>query len=76
MPGIARLDDDRNIRAPVSVTLEVTLEAEGHARAVFPDVLTGETGVNTGRDATTGAAILSVATPIRRGDQVMGVVAV
>jgi hypothetical protein len=71
MPGIARLDDDRNNRAPVSVTLE----AEGQARAVFPDVLTGETGVNTGRDATTGAAILSVAPPIRRGDRVMGVVA-
>jgi len=51
------------------------VDAEGLARAVFPDALTGETGVNTGRDATTGAAIFSVATPIRRGDQVMGVVA-
>ncbi len=51
------------------------VDAEGLARAVLPDALTGETGVNTGRDATTGAAIFSVATPIRRGDQVMGVVA-
>jgi len=51
------------------------VDAEGLARAVFPDALSGETGVNTGRDATTGAAIFSVATPIRRGDQVMGVVA-
>jgi two-component system sensor histidine kinase ChvG len=51
------------------------VDAEGLARAVFPDALTGETGVNTGRDATTGAAMFSVATPIRRGDEVMGVVA-
>jgi two-component system sensor histidine kinase ChvG len=51
------------------------VDAEGLARAVFPEALTGETGVNTGRDATTGAAIFSVATPIRHGDQVMGVVA-
>ena len=72
MSRIALVDDDRNILASVSMTVE----AEGLARAVFPDVLTGQTGVNTGRDATTGAAILSVATPIRRGDQVMGLVAV
>jgi DNA-binding response OmpR family regulator len=72
MSRIAPVDDDRNILTSVSMTLE----AEGQARAVFPDVLTGETGVNTGRDATTGAAMLSVATPIRRGDRVMGVVAV
>ena len=72
MSRIALVDADRNILASVSMILE----AEGLARAVFPDALTGETGVNTGRDATTGAAILPVATPIRRGDQVMGVVAV
>jgi DNA-binding response OmpR family regulator len=72
MSRIALVDADRNILASVSMILE----AEGLARAVFPDALTGETGVNTGRDATTGAAILFVATPIRRGDQVMGVVAV
>ena len=72
MSRIALVDDDRNILASVSMILE----AEGLARAVFPDVLTGQTGVNTGRDATTGAAILSVANPIRRGDQVMGLVAV
>ena len=72
MSRIALVDDDRNILASVSMILE----AEGLARAVFPDALTGETGVNTGRDATTGAAILSVANPIRRGDQVMGLVAV
>jgi two-component system sensor histidine kinase ChvG len=72
MSRIALVDADRNILASVSMILE----AEGLARAVFPDALTGETGVNPGRDATTGAAILSVATPIRRGDQVMGVVAV
>ena len=72
MSRIALVDADRNILASVSMIIE----AEGLARAVFPDVLTGQTGVNTGRDATTGAAILSVATPIRRGDQVMGLVAV
>ena len=72
MSRIALVDADRNILTSVSMTVE----AEGLARAVFPDAQTGETGVNTGRDATTGAAILSVATPIRRGDQVMGLVAV
>ena len=72
MSRIALVDADRKILASVSMILE----AESLARAVFPDVLTGQTGVNTGRDATTGAAILSVATPIRRGDQVMGLVAV
>lgn len=51
------------------------VDAEGLARAVFLDALAGKTGINTGRDATTGAAIFSVATPIRRGDAVMGVVA-
>ena len=72
MSRIALVDADRKILASVSMILE----AESLARAVFPDAQTGETGVNTGRDATTGAAILSVATPIRRGDQVMGLVAV
>ena len=72
MSRIALVDADRKILASVSMILE----AESLARAVFPDALTGQTGVNTGRDATTGAAILSVANPIRRGDQVMGLVAV
>ncbi len=51
------------------------VDAEGLARAIFPEALTGRTGVNTGRDATTGAAIFSVATPIRSGNAVSGVVA-
>jgi DNA-binding response OmpR family regulator len=72
MSRIALVDDDRNILASVFMILE----AEGLARAVFPDAHPGDFGVNTGRDATTGAAILSVANPIRRGDQVMGLVAV
>jgi len=51
------------------------VDAEGLARAIFPEALTGKTGVNTGRDPTTGAAMFSVATPIRNGDTVTGVVA-
>lgn len=51
------------------------VDAEGLARAIFPEALTGRTGVNTGLDATTGAAIFSVATPIRAGNTVTGVVA-
>ncbi|MCA3443762.1 MAG: sensor histidine kinase [Rhodobacter sp.] len=52
------------------------VDAEGLARAIFAEALTGSTGVDTGRDPTTGAAMFSVATPIRNGNTVTGVVAV
>jgi two-component system sensor histidine kinase ChvG len=51
------------------------VDAEGLARAVFATAQEGGTGVNTGRDAATGAAIFSVATPITQGGSVVGVVA-
>ena len=50
------------------------IDAEGLARALLPRALTGETAVNTGRDEA-GSAIFSVATPIGRGGQVTGIVA-
>ena len=53
----------------------VKVSAEGLARAVFAKAKAGGISVNTGRDADTGAAIFSVATPIKRGDEVIGVVA-
>ncbi len=52
-----------------------SVDAEGLARALYATAQDGGTEVNTGRDAVTGDAIFSVATPIRRGDDVLGVVA-
>ncbi len=52
------------------------VDAEGLARALYAKAQVGGTGVNTGRDAQTGSAIFSVATPIKRGNDVVGVVAV
>ncbi len=51
------------------------VDAESLARALFAEAQAGGTGVNTGRDLATGAAIFSVATPVKRGDEVLGVVA-
>jgi two-component system, OmpR family, sensor histidine kinase ChvG len=50
------------------------IDAEGLARALLPEARAGETAVNTGRDDQ-GSAIFSVATPILRGGEVVGVVA-
>ena len=52
-----------------------SVDAEGLARALYATAQEGGTGVNTGRDAATGAAIFSVATPIQRDGTVLGVVA-
>ncbi|MES2844765.1 MAG: sensor histidine kinase [Pseudomonadota bacterium] len=49
------------------------IDAEGMARALYPEARAGETAVNTGR-APEGGALFSVATPILRGDEVMAVV--
>ncbi len=51
------------------------VDAEGLARALYATAQEGGTGVNTGRDAATGSAIFSVATPIKQGGSVVGVVA-
>ncbi|PZQ98028.1 MAG: histidine kinase [Cereibacter sphaeroides] len=51
------------------------IDAEGLARAVYAQARAGGLGVNTGHDVATGGAIFSVATPIKRGDEVLGVVA-
>jgi two-component system sensor histidine kinase ChvG len=51
------------------------VDAEGLVRALYADAQKGGTGVTTGRDARTGGTIFSVATPIKRGDDVVGVVA-
>lgn len=50
--------------------------SEGLARALFSEASQGGTTVNTGHDAATGSAIFTVATPILRENEVMGVVAV
>jgi len=50
--------------------------SEGLARALFSEASQGGTKVNTGHDAATGSAIFTVATPILRENEVMGVVAV
>lgn len=50
-------------------------DAEHLARQVYAGALGGRTTVHTGRDVD-GAALFSVATPVRRGDQTVGVVAI
>ncbi len=51
------------------------LDAEVLARAIFPGARGGGLAVNTAREEATGAAIFSVATPVLRGTDVIGVVA-
>ncbi|MDT8854510.1 sensor histidine kinase [Paracoccaceae bacterium Fryx2] len=51
------------------------IDAEGLARDLFPAARAGETSVNTGRHPD-GGALFSVATPIWRAGEVLGVVAV
>lgn len=50
------------------------IDAEGLARDLLPQAQAGETTVNTGQD-TAGSTLFSVATPIRSGAQVQGVIA-
>jgi len=50
------------------------VDAEGVAREIYAQARAGETAVNTGRD-TGGGAVFSVATPIWRAGEVLGVVA-
>jgi two-component system sensor histidine kinase ChvG len=52
------------------------VDGEGLARALFAGARAGATEVNTGRDPTTGNAIFTVATPVSRDGDVLGVVAV
>ena len=53
----------------------VDLDLESLAAELVPLARAGDTSVRTGQDAT-GGALFSVATPIRRGADVLGVVAV
>ncbi|MCU9848470.1 sensor histidine kinase [Defluviimonas sp. WL0024] len=55
-------------------TEETIFATEDKARDLVPGALAGETQIHTGRDSA-GAAIFTVATPIRNGDTVIGVVA-
>jgi two-component system sensor histidine kinase ChvG len=50
------------------------LDGEGLARALFEPALMGQPRIETGQDAD-GSAVFSVAAPILRGDEVLGVVA-
>jgi len=66
--GVSRvLSGTRSDTAPV--------DTESLARSAFATALKGETSVHTAHD-TEGGALFSVATPIRRGGEVVGVVAV
>ncbi|MDW4550265.1 sensor histidine kinase [Defluviimonas sp. D31] len=53
---------------------ETILATEDKARDLVPGALAGETQIHTGRDPA-GEAIFTVATPIRNGETVIGVVA-
>lgn len=57
-----------------SIQPRAEVDAEGLARALLDQAGAGQTAVNTGRDGQ-GSAIFSVATPILRGGEVAGVVA-
>jgi two-component system sensor histidine kinase ChvG len=50
-------------------------EAEAMARKLMPLALKGQTGVNVGQDEASGSAVFSIATPVRRGTSVLGVLA-
>ncbi|MFN3641604.1 MAG: sensor N-terminal transmembrane domain-containing protein [Gemmobacter sp.] len=56
-------------------TEAATADGEGLARALFAEAIRGETVVRTGRDPS-GDTLFTVATPIRQGDAIVGVVAV
>ncbi|MCE6967795.1 sensor histidine kinase [Cereibacter sphaeroides] len=51
------------------------IDAEDLARQVYAGALDGRTTINTGLDVD-GGALFSVATPIRQGEEIVGVVAI